>query len=133
MSVYVPNGRALDHDHYQYKLAWLERLRGHLDAVGRPDGARGAVRRLQHRPHRPRRVGPRRRRRRHPREPARARGAGPLLDWGLADVFRERFPDVERLYSWWDYRAGNFHKGIGHAHRPRARLARRWRTRRSGR
>jgi exodeoxyribonuclease-3 len=36
-----------------------------------------------------------------------------LLDWGLTDVFRDRFPDVERLYSWWDYRAGNFHKGIG--------------------
>ena len=26
-SVYVPNGRALDHEHYQYKLAWLARLR----------------------------------------------------------------------------------------------------------
>jgi exodeoxyribonuclease-3 len=28
-------------------------------------------------------------------------------------VFRERFPGTERLYSWWDYRAGNFHKGLG--------------------
>jgi exodeoxyribonuclease-3 len=36
-----------------------------------------------------------------------------LLDWGLTDVFRDRFPDTERLFSWWDYRAGNFHKGIG--------------------
>ena len=36
-----------------------------------------------------------------------------LLDWGLTDVFRDRFPGTERLYSWWDYRAGNFHKGIG--------------------
>ena len=27
-SVYVPNGRALDHDHYRYKLAFLARLRG---------------------------------------------------------------------------------------------------------
>jgi exodeoxyribonuclease-3 len=26
-SFYVPNGRELDHDHYTYKLAWLERLR----------------------------------------------------------------------------------------------------------
>ena len=31
-SVYVPNGRSLDHDHYQYKLSWLSRLRAHLDA-----------------------------------------------------------------------------------------------------
>ena len=36
-----------------------------------------------------------------------------LLDWGLTDVFREQYPDGERLFSWWDYRAGNFHKGIG--------------------
>ncbi len=26
-SLYVPNGRELDHDHYAYKLAWLARLR----------------------------------------------------------------------------------------------------------
>ena len=26
-SVYVPNGRELDHDHYRYKLDWLARLR----------------------------------------------------------------------------------------------------------
>lgn len=26
-SFYVPNGRELDHEHYAYKLAWLERLR----------------------------------------------------------------------------------------------------------
>ena len=36
-----------------------------------------------------------------------------LLDWGLTDVFRDQYPDAERLYSWWDYRAGSFHKGIG--------------------
>ena len=36
-----------------------------------------------------------------------------LLDWGLTDVFRDQYPDTERLFSWWDYRAGNFHKGIG--------------------
>src|SRR4029077_4726366 len=31
MSVYVPNGRGLEEEHYQYKLRWLERLVGHLD------------------------------------------------------------------------------------------------------
>ena len=36
MSAYIPNGRALDHEHYQYKLRWLERLAGHLDAVAAP-------------------------------------------------------------------------------------------------
>ena len=37
MSVYVPNGRGLDQDHYQYKLAWLARLRAHLAATCTPD------------------------------------------------------------------------------------------------
>ena len=113
MSAYVPNGRALDHDHYQYKLGWLERLVGHLDAasdagaavalcgdfniaptdldVWDPAALHGAT---------------------HVSAPERA-ALQRLLDWGLIDVFRDRFPDTERLYSWWDYRAGNFHKGIG--------------------
>jgi exodeoxyribonuclease-3 len=37
-SVYVPNGREVDHPHYAYKLAWLEALRGAVaaDAAGTP-------------------------------------------------------------------------------------------------
>ena len=31
LSVYVPNGRALDDEHYPAKLAWLARLRGLLE------------------------------------------------------------------------------------------------------
>ena len=37
---------------------------------------------------------------------------GSILAWGAEDVFR-RLYDQERLYSWWDYRAGDFHKGRG--------------------
>ena len=48
----------------------------------------------------------------HVSEPERER-ARRLLDWGLTDVFRDAYPDDERLFSWWDYRAGNFHKGMG--------------------
>ncbi|NBR92919.1 MAG: exodeoxyribonuclease III, partial [Actinobacteria bacterium] len=36
ISVYVPNGRALDHEHYQYKLRWLDSLRAHVQAVATP-------------------------------------------------------------------------------------------------
>jgi exodeoxyribonuclease-3 len=113
MSVYVPNGRALDHDHYTYKLAWLERLVAHVEATASPDGATALCGDLN--------VAPADR---DVWDPAALVDAthvsGPerealqrLVDWGLVDVFRERFPDVDRLYSWWDYRAGNFHKGIG--------------------
>jgi exodeoxyribonuclease III len=113
MSAYVPNGRALDNDHYRYKLEWLERLRAHLDAVADPTAPTALCGDFNIAPtdidvwdpaavHGATHVSP-------PEREA----LGRLLDWGLTDVFRDRFPDVERLYSWWDYRAGNFHKGIG--------------------
>jgi exodeoxyribonuclease-3 len=35
-----------------------------------------------------------------------------LLDWGLEDVYR-RFHDDGGVFSWWDYRAGDFHQGRG--------------------
>ncbi len=114
-SVYVPNGRALDQDHYQYKLGWLDRLRAHLDAdassapdlpvvvagdfnvapddrdvydIAAFDGAT------------------------HVSPPERDRLRS-LEDWGLVDVFRTHHPDADSVYSWWDYRNGDFHKGRG--------------------
>lgn len=35
-----------------------------------------------------------------------------LLNWGLRDIYRELLPD-SRAFSWWDYRAGAFHKNQG--------------------
>jgi exodeoxyribonuclease III len=111
-SVYVPNGRSLDNEQYQLKLQWLAALRTHLDAacdtgadvvlcgdfniapddrdVWDPEAVHGAT---------------------HVSQPERD-ALGTLLDWGLEDVFRRHY-DVGGLYSWWDYRAGNFHKHLG--------------------
>ena len=113
MSCYVPNGRSLDHEHYQYKLRWLARLEGHLAKTADPAGDVAVcgdfniaptdidvwdISELSEATH----------------VSAPERDAlGRLLAWGLTDVFRDQYPDVERLFSWWDYRAGNFHKGIG--------------------
>jgi exodeoxyribonuclease-3 len=36
-----------------------------------------------------------------------------LEDWGLRDVVREQYPGIDGLFSWWDYRAGRFHKRQG--------------------
>lgn len=111
-SVYVPNGREVGHDHYRYKLAFLDRLAEAVTANGAP--ARplalcgdfnvapddrdvwdpGAF------------VGAT-----HVSEPERA-ALRRLQDRGLVDVFR-RHHDAGGLYSWWDYRAGNFHRGRG--------------------
>ncbi|MHB1089630.1 MAG: exodeoxyribonuclease III [Ilumatobacteraceae bacterium] len=111
-SVYVPNGRALDHDHYQYKLRWMKQLKDHLGAVAKPtddvvvtgdfniapadidvwdpNALIGAT---------------------HVSEPERS-VLEDLCSWGLTDVFREQHPEAQ-LYSWWDYRNGSFHKGHG--------------------
>jgi len=113
MSAYVPNGRALDHEHFQYKLAWLDRLLGHLDAVAAPADPVALCGDFN--------IAPADRDvwdaaalvdSTHVSVPERE-ALGRLLDWGLTDVFRDLYPDTERLFSWWDYRAGNFHKGIG--------------------
>ena len=36
-----------------------------------------------------------------------------LCDWGLSDAFRIVHPDADGLYSYWDYRNGDFHKHRG--------------------
>jgi exodeoxyribonuclease-3 len=113
VSVYVPNGRGLDQDHYRYKLRWLDRLLAHLDATADPNGSTAVLGDFNIAPGDldvwdPAELEGAT----HVSEPERA-ALGRLLDWGLTDVFRDRFPDVGNLFSWWDYRAGNFHKGIG--------------------
>ena len=35
-----------------------------------------------------------------------------LLDWGLVDAYRSVHAETGR-FTWWDYRAGNFHKNFG--------------------
>ncbi|MCU0268652.1 MAG: exodeoxyribonuclease III [Acidimicrobiales bacterium] len=111
-SVYVPNGRALDHDHYRYKLAWLERLAGVLRDRSEPDAALAVCGDFNIAPddrdvYDPADfVGAT-----HVSEPERAALAR-LEAWGLVDVFRRHY-DAGGLFSWWDYRAGNFHKGKG--------------------
>ena len=111
-SAYVPNGRELGHDHYRYKLDWLGRLRSHLEANAGADEPvvvagdfnvapadndvwdMAAFEGLTHV------SGPER------------RAFASLVDWGLVDVFRRRWPD-EGLYTFWDYQAGRFHKRQG--------------------
>ena len=113
-SVYVPNGRAVGHEQFRYKLRWLARLRDHLQAdaaPGRPVAVCGDfnVAREDIDLWSPAAfVGDT-----HVTPEERA-AVDELEAYGLRDVFRERYQGVEGLYSWWDYRAGNFpnHKGM---------------------
>jgi exodeoxyribonuclease-3 len=112
VSVYVPNGRSLDSEHYQYKLSWLDRLRRHLAELWSPDEAVAVCGDFN--------IAPTDRDvwdpqafigSTHVSEPERAALAD-LESWGLVDAFRRRWPD-DRLYSYWDYRAGDFHSHRG--------------------
>ena len=111
-SVYVPNGRTLDHEQYGLKLDWMARLASYLaetcdpgadiavcgDFNVAPDD--GDVWDPAHF------VGAT-----HVSEPER-QALAVLLDWGLDDVYRRHHPDGG-VFSWWDYRAGDFHQGRG--------------------
>jgi exodeoxyribonuclease-3 len=111
-TVYIPNGKSISHDDFPRKLAWLEALATHLESSldrDRPailcgdfnlcpaaldswneEHFRGSIFHTDEERSRFQRV----------------------LDVGLVDLFRDRHPDLQE-FSWWDYRAGAFHKREG--------------------
>jgi exodeoxyribonuclease-3 len=111
-SVYVPNGRVVDSEHYTAKLTWLEELRAYLDRTAKsselvsvcgdfnvaPEDRdvwdRAALEGSTHV------TGPER------------QALRDVQGWGLVDAFRQLYPQ-DGLFTWWDYRAGNFHKHLG--------------------
>lgn len=107
---YVPNGREPDSEHYHYKLAWLQTLRD-IVAAGAPATTvvlgdmniaptdEDVFDPAAYEGHT------------HVTAPERAALAD-LQAVGLHDVVRDRWP-AERVYSYWDYRAGMFHKDLG--------------------
>ncbi len=107
--VYVPNGREPDSEHYRYKLAWLAALRqvvagGPKDAIvcGDMNVAPADIDVFDPAAY----VG-----HTHVTPPERAALAA-LEDLGLRDVVRDRWPS-ERVFTFWDYRAGMFHQDLG--------------------
>lgn len=111
-SVYVPNGRALDNPQYQYKLSWLERLRHHLEQTADPSDAVVVCGDFNVAPED-----------RDVWDPAAFTGSTHvsaaerealehLKGWGLEDAFRLRY-DQDQLFTYWDYRAGDFHQHRG--------------------
>jgi exodeoxyribonuclease III len=110
-SVYVPNGRTPDDPHYAYKLRWLDALREMLAAgdvattvvcgdmniapadadLYDPDAYIGSTHVT----------------------PAERDALRELEALGLVDVVRRRWPQNERVFTYWDYRAGMFHQDLG--------------------
>jgi len=111
--LYAPNGRVVGSPFFEGKLRWFERLRRWLDETRSPDEplvlagdynvtpsdedvwdpvkAHGGT---------------------HVSEEERAALAS-LREWGLVDGYRAVNPDARAHFSWWDYRAGMFHRNEG--------------------
>lgn len=110
--VYVPNGREVGSEHYEYKLSWFDRLGRAIASECTPSDKLVVCGDFNVAPDDrdvwdPRHfVGST-----HVSEPER-RALCSLVEWGLVDVFR-RHHDDGGLFSWWDYRGGSFHKGHG--------------------
>ena len=112
VSVYVPNGRVVGSEFYEAKLAWLDRLHAWLRQGCDPSSELALCGDFNVAPedrdvwdpaavHGATHVSP-------PEREAVAR----LRAWGLVDVV-SRFHPEPGFYTWWDYRAGNFHKNCG--------------------
>ena len=112
-SVYVPNGREVDHDHYRYKLDWLARLRSHLDQNHDPKEPLAILGDFNIAPEdadvwdTKAFVG-----KTHVTKPERD-ALDAIKGWGLTDTFRHVYPDNPGLFSYYDYTAGRFHKRQG--------------------
>ena len=112
VSLYVPNGQNVDSEKYRYKLEWLAALRALLAAelarhpellvvgdfniapddrdVHNPSAWEGKIM----------------------CSPAERAGLDAIRALGLHDTFR-LFPQPEKVFSWWDYRAGAFRRNQG--------------------
>jgi len=112
VSLYAPNGRTVGSVFYQAKLAWFDRLARWLGERCAPSDALVLGGDFNVAPadgdvwdkaacHGGTHVSP-------PEREAFAR----LGRWGLVDAYRLRRSEPNR-FTWWDYRAGNFHKNFG--------------------
>jgi exodeoxyribonuclease-3 len=112
VSLYAPNGRVVGSEFYTAKLGWFDRLERWLSSAARPGDPLVLGGDFNVAPadidvwdpracHGGTHVSP-------PEREAFAR----LCRWGLVDAYRLHHPEAGR-YTWWDYRAGHFHKNYG--------------------
>ena len=112
VNVYVPNGREVDSEFYERKLTWLGCLRDWLASCSTPDEPVvvlgdfnvapedrdvWSIKAFKNSTH---------------VTPAERAAVAELRDWGLVDAFRALYDD-DKLYTYWDYRRGDFHEHRG--------------------
>jgi exodeoxyribonuclease-3 len=112
LSIYAPNGRSVGSPYFAAKLAWYARLSAWLERSQRASDALVVAGDFNVAPTDG-----------DVWDPAACHGGTHvsdderhafqrLCDWGLVDAYRLLHAEPER-YTWWDYRAGMFHKNFG--------------------
>ena len=112
VSIYAPNGRTVDSIYYRAKLAWFQRLRQWLVETRRTDEELLVGGDFNVAPEDADVWDPARCHGGTHVSPPERQAFAELLSWGLTDAYRQLHAERER-YSWWDYRAGMFHKNFG--------------------
>jgi exodeoxyribonuclease-3 len=110
--VYAPNGRFVGSPFYEAKLAWYARLLRWFQEAARPEEPLVIGGDFNVAPEDADVWNPRAAHGGTHVSPAEREAFARLCRWGLVDVYRKHHPEPDR-YTWWDYRAGNFHKNIG--------------------
>jgi exodeoxyribonuclease III len=110
--LYAPNGRVVGSEFYEAKLGWFDRLARWLESAAAPSEPIVLGGDLNVAPEDADVWDPRAcHGGTHVSAPERQAFAR-LCRWGLVDAYRLHHPEAGR-YTWWDYRAGNFHKNFG--------------------
>jgi exodeoxyribonuclease-3 len=112
LCVYVPNGREVGSEQYDYKLAWLGQLGAYLHEQLKHHRYLALVGDLNIAPDERDVYNPKLWAKQILFSPAERAAFQGLLKQGLVDVVRERNGD-NAVYSWWDYRFQAFRKNLG--------------------
>lgn len=112
IGVYVPNGKVVGSDSWEYKMSWMQRLRSYLDREFDPEGEVLLCGDINIAPEDIDAAFPERWRDSVLCDEKGRHRLQTILDWGLVDIVRE-IQEGPGPFSWWDYRRLAFPKGDG--------------------
>ncbi len=112
IGVYVPNGKAVGSDSWDYKMDWMTRLHAHIDREFDHGGEVLLCGDINIAPDDSDVAFPNRWRDSVLCDPEGRKRLEQILDWGMIDLMREHH-EGPGPFSWWDYRRLAFPKGDG--------------------